>query len=372
MASSMDVIKDIPGYKVILKAVLKTQIQQLVEQLAEHTDEESVILTASVADGTLSHLGSESGKSYLDDHEDVKSSFLGFCLKRHHRRKQLEKEQEQEREREKLQAQIAQAQAQAQMQAQMQASMRPGPRRGAHGPYFPGPRQATPRHQPYPLSRPRGSSGDFNTSNSQDQTMPGQSMPGVSPFRHNKVKQETAEGQSGGENPASDNEQSNSSGSNLLNEGVVSVGDNLNMSGVSVKTEAGDSEDLEITGVELGMGSQSQEGWDPSVSMATGMNFDPGSATEGGGEMASQSGYNLAPAPGVGVSSVTGEGQFKCSLCGKVLTSKWKLENEHMRTHTGERPFRCDTCGKAFSLRGNLTKHMVIHYAAEGNMDFLL
>ncbi|KAH3713345.1 hypothetical protein DPMN_073135 [Dreissena polymorpha] len=51
------------------------------EQLAEHTDEESVILTASVADGTLSHLGSESGKSYLDDHEDVKSSFLGFCLK---------------------------------------------------------------------------------------------------------------------------------------------------------------------------------------------------------------------------------------------------------------------------------------------------
>ena len=49
--------------------------------MAQHTDEESVILTASVADGTLSHLGSDSGKSFLDDYEDVKSQFLGFCLK---------------------------------------------------------------------------------------------------------------------------------------------------------------------------------------------------------------------------------------------------------------------------------------------------
>ncbi|XP_052251445.1 zinc finger protein 180-like isoform X4 [Dreissena polymorpha] len=366
MASSMDVIKDIPGYKVILKAVLKTQIQQLVEQLAEHTDEESVILTASVADGTLSHLGSESGKSYLDDHEDVKSSFLGFCLKRHHRRKQLEKEQEQEREREKLQAQIAQAQAQAQMQAQMQASMRPGPRRGAHGPYFPGPRQATPRHQPYPLSRPRGSSGDFNTSNSQDQTMPGQSMPGVSPFRHNKVKQETAEGQSGGENPASDNEQSNSSGSNLLNEGVVSVGDNLNMSGVSVKTEAGDSEDLEITGVELGMGSQSQEGWDPSVSMATGMNFDPGSATEGGGEMASQSGYSnmvesLSSSKVDEMITRTPDGKFACLCCGKTCALRHNLV-VHLRVHTGEKPYKCDRCDKSFRQSQHLRSHQITHW----------
>jgi hypothetical protein len=29
-APDMEVIKDIPGYKVILKAVIKTQIQQLV------------------------------------------------------------------------------------------------------------------------------------------------------------------------------------------------------------------------------------------------------------------------------------------------------------------------------------------------------
>ena len=49
--------------------------------MAATTDEESVILTASVADGTLSHLGSDSGKTFLEAHEDVKSQFLGFCLK---------------------------------------------------------------------------------------------------------------------------------------------------------------------------------------------------------------------------------------------------------------------------------------------------
>ena len=52
-----------------------------VEQLADHTGEESVILTASVSDGSLSHLGSESGKVFLNDHDDIKSQFLGFCLK---------------------------------------------------------------------------------------------------------------------------------------------------------------------------------------------------------------------------------------------------------------------------------------------------
>ena len=41
-----------------------------------------MILTASVSDGSLSHLGSESGKVFLEDHDDIKSQFLGFCLKR--------------------------------------------------------------------------------------------------------------------------------------------------------------------------------------------------------------------------------------------------------------------------------------------------
>ena len=53
-----------------------------VDQLSDQTGEESVILTASVSDGTLSHLGTESGKVFLEGHEEIKSQFLGFCLKR--------------------------------------------------------------------------------------------------------------------------------------------------------------------------------------------------------------------------------------------------------------------------------------------------
>ena len=60
---------------------LKSSFYQ-VEHLAENTGEESVILTASVSDGSLSHLGSDAGKVFLEDHDDIKSQFLGFCLKR--------------------------------------------------------------------------------------------------------------------------------------------------------------------------------------------------------------------------------------------------------------------------------------------------
>ena len=52
-----------------------------VEQLCNHTGEESIILTASVNDGSLSHLGSELGKGFLEGREEIKSQFLGFCLK---------------------------------------------------------------------------------------------------------------------------------------------------------------------------------------------------------------------------------------------------------------------------------------------------
>lgn len=77
-----ELIKEIPGYKVILKAILKSQIQQLVDQLSSYAEEESVMVTANVADGTLGQLGSPAGKQFLGDHEQLKSQFLGFCVKK--------------------------------------------------------------------------------------------------------------------------------------------------------------------------------------------------------------------------------------------------------------------------------------------------
>lgn len=79
----LDVFKDIPGYKGILKAVLKYQIQLLVEQLSEHVGEESVLLSANISEGTLSHVGTRAGKGFLTDNNDVKRQYLSYCLKRH-------------------------------------------------------------------------------------------------------------------------------------------------------------------------------------------------------------------------------------------------------------------------------------------------
>ncbi|XP_060551776.1 uncharacterized protein LOC132713278 [Ruditapes philippinarum] len=80
----LEVIKEIPGYKVILKAVLKSQIQQLVEQISSETEEETVVLSANLSDGSISYHGSELGRLFLDSHDEFKSQYLGFCLKRLH------------------------------------------------------------------------------------------------------------------------------------------------------------------------------------------------------------------------------------------------------------------------------------------------
>ena len=78
---SANVLEALPG-KLDIKDI--HQVFSLcfqVEQLSHQTGEESVLLTASISDGTLSHLGSESGKIFLDRFDDFKSQFLGFCIK---------------------------------------------------------------------------------------------------------------------------------------------------------------------------------------------------------------------------------------------------------------------------------------------------
>ncbi|KAL4241092.1 hypothetical protein ACF0H5_001870 [Mactra antiquata] len=78
----MDVssIRNIPGYVEILRFVLKTQIQNLVEQLRDHGGEETLVLSANLTAGTISHLGSDKGQGFLEARDDIRSHFLTHCL----------------------------------------------------------------------------------------------------------------------------------------------------------------------------------------------------------------------------------------------------------------------------------------------------
>ncbi|XP_060590049.1 zinc finger and SCAN domain-containing protein 2-like isoform X9 [Ruditapes philippinarum] len=390
-APDYDVIKEIPGYKVILKAVLKSQIQQLVEQLATSTDEESVILTASVADGTLSHLGSDSGKGFLEDHEDIKSQFLGFCLKKHHRKKQEEKE--------RLEAEA--------LQQSLQASpVRFGGPRGPYGPRSPrfaSPRgqgpihpvaltRASPgqlRHQPYPMTRPpklkrpplnfdpgrspvgmpshspmrsptankldgqiikiepddsnEASNQSENETGNQDNSDNASQSPSHAANAPSSVKSESGE--------KDDDARSESSNSTIPNEppaeglsldsdlsNLIS-GNNQEQSSettsemdpnVSVKLEAltENEMDLEITGVEPGRPMVPQDNWDPNVSM--GMNYDPTGATGNQGDMSAQ-GY-ISHERGHHITSTQDGEPEKIQTYGQTRTNRFYTSNPNARS----------------------------------------
>ncbi|XP_052271289.1 myoneurin-like isoform X8 [Dreissena polymorpha] len=402
----LDVIKEVPGYKVILKAVVRSQIQQLIDQLAAYTNEESIILTASVADGTLSHIGSESGKSFLSDNEEVKSQFLGFCLKHHHLKQQKEKETARQAAEERIQRE-QQERLQQMMAAQAYQSppsLLQGPTQLYGVPRQPAPRQpgygqgqgrfSGARHEPYPIGRPVRKPRPVGTGQtpSQDQQVQQggdenvgdvvnvKAEPGDDPCGTVSVSSQIANGNKGNDSVPCSPARKDSERLSSSHEDYDGVGDSdgaeaSNLTGddqglkkseldtsVTLKLEElTDTDlDLEITGVEPGRVPE-QQGWDPGVSMA--MNFDLPGAIGSPTEAMNKQGYKFQRANGdpsgpQTVVNVTSDRQ--CQVCRQVFSSPGNLKI-HMSVHTGAKPYKCTVCHKAFRLRHHLNGHMVCH-----------
>ncbi|XP_053149335.1 uncharacterized protein LOC128343928 [Hemicordylus capensis] len=58
--------------------------------------------------------------------------------------------------------------------------------------------------------------------------------------------------------------------------------------------------------------------------------------------------------------TITGESQYKCSVCWKTFCRRNVLIT-HQRIHTGEKPYKCLDCGKSFSQRSHLILHERTH-----------
>ncbi|KAK3597483.1 hypothetical protein CHS0354_041904 [Potamilus streckersoni] len=83
MSSFESLLKDAkrsPEFNSLIKLIIKYEIYSLLKKLSEN-GEESVIITASVTDGSSSQLGSEIGEGFLQkaNLESLKEQFIFFC-----------------------------------------------------------------------------------------------------------------------------------------------------------------------------------------------------------------------------------------------------------------------------------------------------
>lgn len=396
--ADMEVLKEIPGYKAIMKAVLKTQIQLLVEQLCDHTGEESIILTASVNDGSLSHLGSITGKGFLEGREEIKSQFLGYCLKSHHRKKTQEVEQPYQR------SNISHPSPRTSVQqAQKRQRLHPVPSSKSPQPSVYPPADdnfAPPPKRPFQeRSRPQEQvresfsdrqggqeeisnvkvehEGDIQNDDDSEQTdqdktssFTSQSLPPSLQLSHTQTSDNAEYG---------DTSQSEDNNTNIASE------PGLDSTNIKIEPDT----DLEITGVEMSEGGT--ENWGEDMSGAMGY----GSSDAGDGsfdQSANQSGYGSDWSQSV-VLSHSYDTQQKltiqhsmvnstvCQIRGKDLIyrsylephlmshTKNKMNNNQQKLRRQKRAYNrrvvnetvCHICGKDLVYRSYLERHLRSH-----------
>lgn len=340
-------LKDLPGYKAILKAVLQQQIQMLIEQLSEHTGEETVVLSANVIEGTMSHLGSEYGKIFLEKEQAIQSKFLGFCLKKNLLREEESKDSSVKetlppKQKRKLtgssENQLTRPPSKVQKLGKEDSAVPGSTSQQNFVGLFPDLSRATSNYL-QKLNETVGQEvmrNDIQDGSQHDRNYPVPSSVGNDQSR-------------------SDADLNKSD----LDMSIVKVDPDDDITYTTSSTEAYNSIEMAPIFADL-----NHSGTNNSSSRVNGSDKNQGYTKSSKETLRNRSGtlganntsYN-GDLSAVGGQSVPRQlRMFKCDFCDKTFREKTNLR-VHVRTHTGEKPFKCFLCGKDFAHSSNLKQH---------------
>ncbi|XP_052759607.1 zinc finger protein 263-like isoform X3 [Mya arenaria] len=418
-ASQMEqeVLREIPGYKAILKSVLKSQIQFLMEQMSDQTGEESVVLTASIHDGSMCALGSTTGRGFMDGKDEIKAQFLGYCIK----------------SRSDNDSQHHKASSDVDLTYQRSRNLLPPSRRPKPrlrpGPYsIPSPGTSTPVGSPNPFqlsSPPNHGSNQSNTAgtgsikpdpesgdmlvdsvsgdNNNDQSGDDKSESGgvstnqdeESGNQGNQKSQKVKEGEDGGDAGEWDSNYDSAQGDDSNTEqdpngleSATSQASNLGgiafpglnnahydftktlpdissaeLKNVLYQGNFSEPPSVEVVNHLLNVGSIAND----NINVRQFLSPEDGTISNLHEPDNVQAGQLLTPAVGNIASfsnidmSSSGKGTtYWCQHCQKVLQNKM-LYNYHVRAHMGVKPFECPICQRKFAGKQALETHKRLH-----------
>lgn len=325
-------VKNIPGFKVILRAVLKSQIQQLVDQLSAYSDEETVLLTANISEDDVAELGSALGKQFLGDQAQIRAQFLQYC--------QSKKPGKAVVSRSAMLADTPKLPGgrTSGKSPKTSTSARGKARKGRYKPY-------TPRKSGRP---------NLDTSAEKSAVIDTPSRPG----KHTSGQPDKL----GSSNRA---EAQDDVGSNLSAHCDTRDGLNLDTEGTKVKVETIPGSQLQINAASLSRNDDhAEEAFDDTEGQCKEEDFQDGELDDDEideadevEDMKDELQDWISQPDGTTAKIRTSESQYQCEVCEKTFPSSFHVK-EHMVVHSGAAEYNCTVCGISYKFRSNLNRHM--------------
>ncbi|XP_053378784.1 zinc finger and SCAN domain-containing protein 20-like [Mercenaria mercenaria] len=341
MMGDFELLKEVPGYRAILKVVLKSQIQLLIDQLCNYTGEESFILTANASDGAQSLLGSGTGKGFLENHSEIKTQFLGYCLKSLHNPEETVSHHDSTRSKGRTHPYARGASS---------SPTANKPRSGFSDSVKLGGSDTTQLND----SRHTNSSSTIVYHSSVSATETYKRREPNSPHKSSIFQTSRMDFKDRLSDIYHQDHVQTPGDYDQTDQGQAQESDS-----VVVKTEL-ESDDVEVTGVELGnhlygdenLGGQFSS--DSNQTAASPDDFAMVNSVDRGGILdmnTSESNIDNLSAS---------KHYYPCRYCGRVFQHNSWL-TRHIRGHTGEKPYECRVCGKRFTRSGTMKVHTLMH-----------